>query len=95
MSVSLLAWCLVLLCPQIKLIEGELMQLTKLEIKRRNLDAENLQVGVNIPFLCLPTFTRFFFFLLLITIYIILVISMSLLHGTTNVHADVEEINEK
>ncbi|TMS08135.1 E3 ubiquitin-protein ligase LRSAM1 [Larimichthys crocea] len=29
---------------QIKLIEGELMQLTKLEIKRRNLDAENLQV---------------------------------------------------
>ncbi|XP_069578055.1 E3 ubiquitin-protein ligase LRSAM1 isoform X2 [Brachyistius frenatus] len=28
---------------QIKLIEGELMQLTKLEIKRRNLDAENMQ----------------------------------------------------
>lgn len=28
---------------QIHLIEGELMQLTKLEIKRRNLDAENLQ----------------------------------------------------
>ncbi|XP_038589765.1 E3 ubiquitin-protein ligase LRSAM1 isoform X1 [Micropterus salmoides] len=28
---------------QIKLIEGELMQLTKLEIKRRSLDAENLQ----------------------------------------------------
>ncbi|KAM8872660.1 E3 ubiquitin-protein ligase LRSAM1 [Synchiropus picturatus] len=28
---------------QIKLIEGELMQLTKLEVKRRNLDAENLQ----------------------------------------------------
>ncbi|MED6276386.1 hypothetical protein CHARACLAT_002434 [Characodon lateralis] len=28
---------------QIKLIEAELMQLTKLEIKRRNLDAENLQ----------------------------------------------------
>ncbi|XP_072228108.1 E3 ubiquitin-protein ligase LRSAM1 [Leuresthes tenuis] len=28
---------------QIKLIEGELMQLTKLEIKRRNLDTENLQ----------------------------------------------------
>lgn len=28
---------------QIKLIEGELMQLTRLEIKRRNLDAENLQ----------------------------------------------------
>ncbi|MED6248939.1 hypothetical protein ATANTOWER_007246 [Ataeniobius toweri] len=28
---------------QIKLIEVELMQLTKLEIKRRNLDAENLQ----------------------------------------------------
>ncbi|XP_060916990.1 E3 ubiquitin-protein ligase LRSAM1 [Labrus mixtus] len=28
---------------QIKLIESELMQLTKLEIKRRNLDAENLQ----------------------------------------------------
>ncbi|XP_030292408.1 E3 ubiquitin-protein ligase LRSAM1 isoform X3 [Sparus aurata] len=28
---------------QIKLIEGELKQLTKLEIKRRNLDAENLQ----------------------------------------------------
>ncbi|XP_041666080.1 E3 ubiquitin-protein ligase LRSAM1 [Cheilinus undulatus] len=28
---------------QIRLIEGELMQLTKLEIKRRNLDAENLQ----------------------------------------------------
>uniref|UniRef100_UPI0037E7E081 E3 ubiquitin-protein ligase LRSAM1 isoform X2 n=1 Tax=Semicossyphus pulcher TaxID=241346 RepID=UPI0037E7E081 len=28
---------------QIKLIEGELMQLTKLEIKKRNLDAENLQ----------------------------------------------------
>ncbi|KAM7369401.1 hypothetical protein PAMP_013672 [Pampus punctatissimus] len=28
---------------QIKLIEGELMQLTKLDIKRRNLDAENLQ----------------------------------------------------
>lgn len=28
---------------QIKLIEGELTQLTKLEIKRRNLDAENLQ----------------------------------------------------
>uniref|UniRef100_A0A3B4YHI7 Leucine rich repeat and sterile alpha motif containing 1 n=1 Tax=Seriola lalandi dorsalis TaxID=1841481 RepID=A0A3B4YHI7_SERLL len=28
---------------QIKLIEGELMQLTKLEIKRRNLNAENLQ----------------------------------------------------
>uniref|UniRef100_A0A667XC69 Leucine rich repeat and sterile alpha motif containing 1 n=1 Tax=Myripristis murdjan TaxID=586833 RepID=A0A667XC69_9TELE len=30
-------------CLQIKLIEGELMQLTKLEVKRRNLDAENLQ----------------------------------------------------
>ncbi|GLD51859.1 E3 ubiquitin-protein ligase LRSAM1 isoform X1, partial [Lates japonicus] len=28
---------------QIKLIEGELMQLTKLEIKKRNLDSENLQ----------------------------------------------------
>ncbi|XP_077441953.1 E3 ubiquitin-protein ligase LRSAM1 isoform X2 [Vanacampus margaritifer] len=28
---------------QIKLIEGELMQLTKLEVKRRNLDAETLQ----------------------------------------------------
>lgn len=28
---------------QIKMIEGELMQLTKLEVKRRNLDAENLQ----------------------------------------------------
>ncbi|XP_035040706.2 E3 ubiquitin-protein ligase LRSAM1 isoform X4 [Hippoglossus stenolepis] len=28
---------------EIKLIEGELMQLTKLEIKKRNLDAENLQ----------------------------------------------------
>ncbi|XP_062290382.1 E3 ubiquitin-protein ligase LRSAM1 isoform X1 [Scomber scombrus] len=28
---------------QIRLIEGELMQLTKLEIKRRNLDSENLQ----------------------------------------------------
>uniref|UniRef100_A0A8C6KRI8 Leucine rich repeat and sterile alpha motif containing 1 n=1 Tax=Nothobranchius furzeri TaxID=105023 RepID=A0A8C6KRI8_NOTFU len=28
---------------QIKLIEGELMQLTNLEIKRRNLDSENLQ----------------------------------------------------
>ncbi|CAJ1071061.1 E3 ubiquitin-protein ligase LRSAM1 [Xyrichtys novacula] len=28
---------------QIKLIESELMQLTKLEIKKRNLDAENLQ----------------------------------------------------
>ncbi|KAI3361996.1 hypothetical protein L3Q82_012199, partial [Scortum barcoo] len=28
---------------QIRLIEGELMQLTKLEIKRRSLDAENLQ----------------------------------------------------
>uniref|UniRef100_H3CP31 Leucine rich repeat and sterile alpha motif containing 1 n=1 Tax=Tetraodon nigroviridis TaxID=99883 RepID=H3CP31_TETNG len=28
---------------QIKLIEGELMQLTKLEIKRRSLDTENLQ----------------------------------------------------
>ncbi|KAA8584688.1 hypothetical protein FQN60_008473 [Etheostoma spectabile] len=28
---------------QINLIEGELMQLTRLEIKRRNLDAENLQ----------------------------------------------------
>lgn len=28
---------------QIKLIEGELLQLTRLEIKRRNLDAENLQ----------------------------------------------------
>uniref|UniRef100_A0A8C6WMG9 Leucine rich repeat and sterile alpha motif containing 1 n=1 Tax=Neogobius melanostomus TaxID=47308 RepID=A0A8C6WMG9_9GOBI len=28
---------------QIKLIEGELMQLTKLEVKKRNLDAENLQ----------------------------------------------------
>ncbi|KAM4635484.1 E3 ubiquitin-protein ligase LRSAM1 isoform 1-T2 [Polymixia lowei] len=28
---------------QIKLIEGELMQLTKLEVKRRNLDTENLQ----------------------------------------------------
>ncbi|XP_072310188.1 E3 ubiquitin-protein ligase LRSAM1 isoform X2 [Eucyclogobius newberryi] len=28
---------------QIKLIEAELMQLTKLEVKRRNLDAENLQ----------------------------------------------------
>ncbi|CAL8321906.1 unnamed protein product [Lota lota] len=29
---------------QIKLIEGELMQLTNLEVKRRNLDTENLQV---------------------------------------------------
>ncbi|XP_055009333.1 E3 ubiquitin-protein ligase LRSAM1 isoform X2 [Boleophthalmus pectinirostris] len=29
---------------QITLIEAELMQLTKLEVKRRNLDAENLQV---------------------------------------------------
>ncbi|XP_052412820.1 E3 ubiquitin-protein ligase LRSAM1 [Carassius gibelio] len=28
---------------QIKLIEGELMQLTKLEVKRKNLDTENLQ----------------------------------------------------
>lgn len=28
---------------QIKLIEGELLQLTRLEVKRRNLDAENLQ----------------------------------------------------
>uniref|UniRef100_A0A673YAW0 Leucine rich repeat and sterile alpha motif containing 1 n=1 Tax=Salmo trutta TaxID=8032 RepID=A0A673YAW0_SALTR len=28
---------------QIRLIEGELMQLTKLEVKRHNLDAENLQ----------------------------------------------------
>jgi hypothetical protein len=32
-------------CLQIKLIEGELMQLTNLEVKRRNLDTENLQVG--------------------------------------------------
>uniref|UniRef100_A0A673BGE9 RING-type domain-containing protein n=1 Tax=Sphaeramia orbicularis TaxID=375764 RepID=A0A673BGE9_9TELE len=32
-----------LIRTQIKLIEGELMQLTKLEIKRRSLDAENLQ----------------------------------------------------
>lgn len=45
MSLLLLASSL-LLHPQIKLIEGELMQLTRLEIKRRNLDAENLQVGV-------------------------------------------------
>lgn len=57
MSLLLLASCLLLHCPQIKLIEGELKQLTKLEIKRRNLDAENLQVGVSAFFLCLPTFT--------------------------------------
>lgn len=62
MSLLLLASCLLLRCPQIKLIEGELKQLTKLEVKRRNLDAENLQVGVTTFFLCLPKFTRFFFF---------------------------------
>uniref|UniRef100_A0A8D0DB17 Leucine rich repeat and sterile alpha motif containing 1 n=1 Tax=Sander lucioperca TaxID=283035 RepID=A0A8D0DB17_SANLU len=39
---SLFALCLPLHCPQINLIEGELMQLTRLEIKRRSLDAENL-----------------------------------------------------
>lgn len=50
------ASCLLFHCLQIKLIEGELMQLTKLEIKRRSLDTENLQVGVPAFFLCLPTF---------------------------------------
>lgn len=42
------------LCHQIKIIEGELMQLTKLEVKRRNLDAENLQVGVIAFFFASP-----------------------------------------
>lgn len=46
------ASCLLLHCPQIKLIEGELMQLTKLEVKRRSLNAENLQVGVTTMFIC-------------------------------------------
>ena len=60
---SLLPSCLLLHCPQIRLIEGELMQLTKLEIKRRNLDSENLQVGVTPLFLCRPPFNWFLFFL--------------------------------
>lgn len=47
---------LLLCCPQIRLIEGELMQVTKLEIKRRDLDSENLQVGGPAPFLCLHAF---------------------------------------
>lgn len=55
--------CLLLHCLQIKLIEDDLKQLTKLEIKRRNLDTENLQVGVP-AFFCLPTF-HFILFLLL------------------------------
>lgn len=55
-SMSLLpaSFMLLLHFSQIKLIEGELMQLTKLEINRRNLDAENLQVGITSFFLCLP-----------------------------------------
>lgn len=44
------------------LIEGELMQLTKLEIKKRTLDAENLQVGVMPLSLPLPNFAFLFFF---------------------------------
>lgn len=45
------------------------MQLTKLEIKRRNLDAENLQVGVTAFFVCPPMF---------------IFISMSSLHGSSS-----------
>lgn len=58
----MLASCLLLHCLQIKLIEDDLKQLTKLEIKRRNLDTENLQVGVPTLLLFLPLYT---FFLLL------------------------------
>ena len=46
-------------CLQIKLIEGELMQLTNLEVKRRNLDTENLQVGTQ----CLPLLSSLLFLL--------------------------------
>lgn len=53
------ASCLLFHCLQIKLIEGELMQLTKLEIKRRSLDTENLQVGVPVFFL-FPSYISFF-----------------------------------
>lgn len=54
----MLASCLLLHCLQIKLIEDDLKHLTKLEIKRRNLDTENLQVGATtfLPFLPLYTF---------------------------------------
>lgn len=55
------------------------MQLTKLEIKRRSLDAENLQVGVTAFFLCLPAF-----FSLLPVDYCIIAIFMSLLHGNSD-----------
>uniref|UniRef100_A0A8C1SCD9 Leucine rich repeat and sterile alpha motif containing 1 n=1 Tax=Cyprinus carpio TaxID=7962 RepID=A0A8C1SCD9_CYPCA len=45
---------------EIKLIEAELMQLTKLEVKRRNLDTENLQV----PMVLSICFIFFLFFAL-------------------------------
>lgn len=60
MLLTLLALYLLFQCPQIKLIEGELMQLTKLEIKKRSLDAENLQVGIAAVILCPATFTCLF-----------------------------------
>lgn len=51
--------------PQIKLIENELMLLTKLEVKKRNLDAETLQVSVTAHFpnsSILAFFLQTFFF---------------------------------
>lgn len=53
------------------------MQLTKLEVKRRNLDAENLQVGVTSP--SPAPFASFFLFS--VNFAISLVPSMSLHHG--------------
>lgn len=53
--------------PQIKLIENELMLLTKLEVKKRNLDAETLQVSVTAHFpnsSILAFFLQTFFFCL-------------------------------
>lgn len=69
----MLASCLLLHCLQIKLIEDDLKQLTKLEIKRRNLDTENLQVGA-------PTFFAFFATLYLFFIFVIVGITLSRLH---------------
>lgn len=64
------------------------MQLTKLEIKRRSLDTENLQVGVPVFLLCLPTFHFKPFFLsskyyILSFLHDNTVITFTLLHASS------------
>lgn len=52
-------------CLQIKQIEVELRQLTKLELKRRTVDAEILQVGITTLFFA---WSNVFVFCLLIAV---------------------------